>query len=51
MSINVDLTSQICNTQYAPLAALIVHYHRQKTLYPLSLCAKISETTLPRKLV
>jgi hypothetical protein len=36
MSIDFDLTPEICNTQYAPLAALIVHYHRQKTLYPLS---------------
>jgi hypothetical protein len=35
MSIDFDLTSEICNTQYAPLAALIVHYHRQQTLYPL----------------
>lgn len=39
MSIDFDLTSEICNTQYAPLAALIVHYHRQKTLEPLSAVA------------
>lgn len=36
MTIDFDLTTEICNTQYAPLAALIVHYHRQKMLYPLS---------------
>jgi hypothetical protein len=36
MSIDFGLTSEICNTQYAPLAALIVHHHRQKTLYSLS---------------
>ena len=35
MSIEFDLTSEICNTQYASLAALIVHYHQQNTLYPL----------------
>ena len=35
MTIDFDLTPEICNTQYAPLAALIVHYHQQKTLQPL----------------
>lgn len=35
MTIEFDLTPEICNTQYAPLAALIVHYHQQKTVQPL----------------
>jgi hypothetical protein len=35
MTIELDLTPEICNTQYAPLAALIVHYHQQETLKPL----------------
>lgn len=35
MTIEFDLTPEICNTQYAPLAALIVHYHQQETLNPL----------------
>ena len=35
MTIEFDLTPEICNTQYAPLAALIVHYNQQETLKPL----------------
>ena len=35
MTIEFNLTPEICNTQYAPLAALIVHYHQQETLKPL----------------
>lgn len=35
MSIEFDLTPEICNTQYAPLAALMVRYQHQKTLSPL----------------
>lgn len=36
MPIEFDLTPEICNTQYAPLAALMMHYQQQKTLYPLA---------------
>jgi len=35
MTIEFDLTPEICNTQYAPLAALLVHYNQQETLKPL----------------
>ncbi len=35
MTIEFDLTPENCNTQYAPLAALIVHYHQQEILKPL----------------
>ena len=35
MTIEFELTPKICNTQYAPLAALIVHYHQQERLKPL----------------
>ncbi len=36
MTIEFGLTPEICNTQYAPLAALLVHYQQQKMLHPLA---------------
>jgi len=36
MTIAFELTDEICNTQYGPLAALLVHYQKQKTLGPLA---------------
>ena len=35
MTIEFGLTSEICNTQYAPLGALIVHYQQQERLKAL----------------
>ena len=35
MTIEFDLTPELCNTQYAPLAALIAGYHQQERLKPL----------------
>jgi len=32
MTIEFELTNENCNTQYGPLAALLVHYQKQKTL-------------------
>ncbi len=36
MTLEFALTDENCNTQYGPLAALLVHYHYQKTLGPLA---------------
>jgi len=36
MTIEIELTDENCNTQYGPLAALLVHYQQQKTLGPLA---------------
>lgn len=36
MTLEFALTDENCNTQYGPLAALLVHYHHQKTLGPLA---------------
>lgn len=36
MTIEFGLTDEICNTQYGPLAALLVHYQQKKTLEPLT---------------
>jgi hypothetical protein len=36
MTLEFALTDENCNTQYGPLAALLVHYHQQKTLGPLA---------------
>jgi len=36
MTIAFELTDEICNTQYGPLAALLVHYQQRKTLGPLA---------------
>ncbi len=36
MTIEFDLIPKICNTQYAPIAALLVHYQQQKMLEPLA---------------
>jgi hypothetical protein len=36
MTLELALTDENCNTQYGPLAALLVHYHHQKTLGPLA---------------
>jgi hypothetical protein len=35
MNIEVGLTESEVNTQYAPLAALLAHYHAQNTFQPL----------------
>ena len=36
MTIEFELTDENCNTQYGPLAALLVHYQQQKILGPLA---------------
>jgi hypothetical protein len=36
MTLEFALTDENCNTQYGPLAALLVHYQKQKTLGPLA---------------
>lgn len=36
MTLELALTDENCNTQYGPLAALLVHYHHQKTLGSLA---------------
>ena len=35
MTIEFGFTDELCNTQYAPLAALSAHYHRNQVLEPL----------------
>ena len=35
MTIEFDLTEELCNTQYAPLAALCAHYQQNQVLAPL----------------
>ena len=35
MSIRIDFTDELCNTQYAPLAVLSAHYQQKKVLEPL----------------
>lgn len=36
MTIEIGLTDEYCNTNYAPLAAIWVHYQRNRTLAPLA---------------
>ena len=36
MTIEIGLTDELTNTQYAPLAALSVHYQQNLTLKPLT---------------
>ena len=35
MTIELGLTNELCNTQYAPLAALCAHYQQKQVLAPL----------------
>ena len=35
MTIKIDFTDEICNTQYAPLAVLSAHYQQKQVLEPL----------------
>lgn len=35
MTLKVDFTDEICNTQYAPLAVLSAHYQQKQVLEPL----------------
>jgi hypothetical protein len=35
MTIELGLTDELCNTQYAPLAALCAHYQQNQVLAPL----------------
>ena len=36
MTIELGLTDELCNTQYAPLAALCAHYQQNQVLAPLA---------------
>jgi hypothetical protein len=36
MTLEFGLTDELCNTQYGPLAALLVHYQQRKMLGPLT---------------
>ena len=35
MTIRIDFTDELCNTQYAPLAVLSAHYQQKQVLEPL----------------
>ena len=35
MTIKIDFTEEICNTQYAPIAVLSAHYQQKQVLKPL----------------
>jgi len=39
MALKITLTDELCNTQYAPLAALLVHYQQNQALKPLETVA------------
>jgi hypothetical protein len=36
MTIEIDFTDEMCNTQYAPLAMLMAHYQQNQVLQPLA---------------
>ena len=36
MTIEIDFTDELCNTQYAPLAILMAHYQQNQVLQPLA---------------
>lgn len=54
MAIEIGLTDECINTQYAPLAALLVHYQQKQVLHPLQQIpnlAKQREYSLGDKLI
>ena len=36
MTLEIDYTDELCNTQYAPLAILMAHYQQNQVLHPLA---------------